>query len=128
MFLGLATTDRETPGYVKFVDSIEKLIDFHKTQGHTFQNNFKFRVLEYVVFLVSFRAAFLTFLGSFRGSFWVKKCQKTCLKMEQKRDPGRRGPRLREYGHLVVNPFVRDATNHPRLTGFLIPGPWTTGP
>ena len=64
-FLGLATTEHEKPGYVKFVDSIEKLVDFQKTQGHKFQNNFKFRVLDYVDFLSSFRAAFLLFLGSF---------------------------------------------------------------
>ena len=29
-FSGLATTDREKPGYVKFVDSIEKLADFQE--------------------------------------------------------------------------------------------------
>ena len=30
VFSGLATTDRETPRYVKFVDSIENLADFQE--------------------------------------------------------------------------------------------------
>ena len=30
MFTGLATTDREKPRYVKFVDRIEKLVDFRE--------------------------------------------------------------------------------------------------
>ena len=45
MFLGLATTDREKPGYVKFVDSIEEFVDFQKTQGHTFQQKLKISCL-----------------------------------------------------------------------------------
>ena len=36
-FSGLATTDREKPGYVKFVDSIKKLIEFQENQGRDFR-------------------------------------------------------------------------------------------
>ena len=36
-FSGLATTDREKPRHVKFVDSIEKLTDFLEKHGHGFR-------------------------------------------------------------------------------------------
>ena len=66
VFSGLATTDREKPGYVKFVDRIEKLTDFQENQGRDFRKKTcKNHVLEYVVFPVTFRASFLSFLGSF---------------------------------------------------------------
>ena len=38
-FSGFAGTDREKPGYVKFVDRIEKLTDFLENQGRDFRKN-----------------------------------------------------------------------------------------
>ena len=69
VFSGLATTDRETPRYVKFVDSIEKINDFQKRRATNSETSRKFNVLEYVVFGASFRAACLSIWGSFGGSF-----------------------------------------------------------
>ncbi len=77
-------------------------------------NSCKFRVLEYVVFLMTFWASFLRFGGHFESHFWLKNYQKRSLKIDRKRDPGRRGPRKLEDGHSVVVYDASGRTNqHP---------------
>ena len=51
--------DHETTGYVKLVDRIEKLADFLENRAMDLDKSCKFRVLEYAVFLVTFRVSFL---------------------------------------------------------------------
>ena len=45
---------------------------------------------------------FCDFRGHVEGQFWLKNAQQINLNIEQKRDPGRRGPRKLEHGHLGV--------------------------
>ena len=42
------------------------------------------------------------FWAHFEGHFWLNNEQTMSLKSEQKRDPGRRGPRKLAHGHSVV--------------------------
>ena len=67
---GLATTDRDTPGYVKFVDRITQLIDFQKAQGHEFNKIVKRSclVICWLVGIVSCRM-FDIFRAQFEGHF-----------------------------------------------------------
>ena len=58
-FSGVAGIDHEKTGYVKFVDSIEKLADFLENRAMDLEKSCKFRVLEYAVFLVTFLGSFL---------------------------------------------------------------------
>ena len=51
--------DHEKTGYVKFVDSIEKLADYLENRAMDLEKSCKFRVLEYVVFWVTFLVSFL---------------------------------------------------------------------
>ena len=53
--------DHEQTGYVKFVDRIEKLAEFLENRAMDLKTSCKFRVLEYVVFGVTFRGSFLRF-------------------------------------------------------------------
>ena len=77
-FLGLATTDRETPRYVKFVDRLEKFVNFQKTQGHKFRQLFETSCLGICCFFGIFSDVIFVFLAHFQGRsglkmiFWVK--------------------------------------------------------
>ena len=51
IIFGGCRIDHENTGYVKFVDSIEKLVDFLENKAMDLENSRKFRVLEYAVFV-----------------------------------------------------------------------------
>ena len=75
---------------------------FWKTRAMDLEKTCKFRVLEYVVFFGDVSGFIFVILGVMLRVICGLNGQKISLKIDQKRDPGRRGPRFREHGHLGV--------------------------
>ena len=62
---GLATKDRETHGFVNFVDNIEIFVDIQKTLGHKLKTIINIPCLGICICCASFRTSFFEWLGSF---------------------------------------------------------------
>ena len=92
-FSGFATTDRERPRYVKFVDRIEKLSDFLENQGHGFRKIVLKTCLGICCFFVNVSGFVFDLFGFIlRVISGFKNDQKQCSQIDPKGDPGGRAP------------------------------------